>query len=55
MQYLSWIGYGNEALLINQWNGVTNITCNQNSTCLDTGEKILKDLEMNPVSNTHRL
>ncbi|XP_075237816.1 uncharacterized protein LOC142334036 [Lycorma delicatula] len=40
---LSWFKYGNEALLINQWASVGNITCSRlNSTCPRDGHIILE-------------
>ncbi|KAL1497603.1 hypothetical protein ABEB36_008533 [Hypothenemus hampei] len=43
LSYLSWFKYGNEALLINQWNNVTNIQCPPgNSTCPKNGRVILE-------------
>uniref|UniRef100_A0A0K8SNK1 Protein white n=1 Tax=Lygus hesperus TaxID=30085 RepID=A0A0K8SNK1_LYGHE len=40
---LSWFKYGNEALLINQWEGVENITCSRaNTTCPADGHIILE-------------
>jgi ABC-type multidrug transport system permease subunit len=30
LKYLSWFYYGNEALIINQWQGIQNISCSQN-------------------------
>ncbi|GLV36000.1 white [Carabus blaptoides fortunei] len=45
LSYLSWFRYGNEALLINQWDGVDNITCTRsNSTCPRTGHIVLQAL-----------
>jgi hypothetical protein len=49
MRYLSWIGYSNEALLINQWSGIEGIKCDGNSTCLQNGEEVLLDLDMEKV------
>lgn len=47
LKYLSWLNYANELLLINQWDGVTNITCSTVSTrCLTTGEQVLNTLDM---------
>lgn len=45
LSYLSWFRYGNEALLINQWRGVENITClHTNTTCPRNGHIILEAL-----------
>ena len=58
MRYLSWFMYGNEALSINQWSGVTfndsvcTISLDGKEVChqqLFTGEQILMDFEFNPV------
>jgi hypothetical protein len=33
IKYLSWLGYSNEVLMVNQWESVRNISCNNlNST-----------------------
>ncbi|CAG9760791.1 unnamed protein product [Ceutorhynchus assimilis] len=43
LAYLSWFKYGNEALMINQWENVTNIQCPRgNSTCLRNGHVVLE-------------
>ncbi|CAL8101454.1 unnamed protein product [Orchesella dallaii] len=44
LKYLSWFLYGNEALSINQWKGITNITCEVGSTCIENGEQVLESL-----------
>ncbi|CAL8147556.1 unnamed protein product [Orchesella dallaii] len=45
LKYLSWFMYGNEALAINQWDGVENIECNvSNATCPRTGAVVLETL-----------
>ena len=58
MRYLSWFMYGNEALSINQWRGISfndtvcTVNLNDGESCserLFTGEQILKDFEFNPV------
>ena len=44
--------YGNEALLINQWETVDHIECNlSNSTCPATGAIVLETLDFHPVNN----
>jgi ATP-binding cassette, subfamily G (WHITE), eye pigment precursor transporter len=48
LSYLSWFRYGNEALMINQWTGVTNITCANSTTCPNSGEIILKTYNFTP-------
>ncbi len=49
MRYLSWFMYGNEALSINQWVGVSfnDTACPEYGVC--TGEKILQSYNFNPV------
>lgn len=48
MRYISWFMYGNEALSINQWSGVTfNDTGCPDGVC--TGEAILNQFQFNPV------
>ena len=37
LKYTSWLGYANEALLVNQWNGVVNITCTTTNITCQTG------------------
>ena len=45
ISYLSWFTYGNEVLLVNQWKGVTNITCDpMASRCYPDGAAILEQL-----------
>uniref|UniRef100_A0A0P5P266 Protein white n=1 Tax=Daphnia magna TaxID=35525 RepID=A0A0P5P266_9CRUS len=47
MRYISWFMYGNEALSINQWVGVSfNDTSCPNDVC--TGEQILASFDFNP-------
>ncbi|KAL3270061.1 hypothetical protein HHI36_009119 [Cryptolaemus montrouzieri] len=47
---LSWFKYGNTALLINQWQNVTNIICDRtNTTCPKNGEIILESLGVKMV------
>ncbi|XP_064110932.1 protein white-like [Macrobrachium nipponense] len=41
LKYLSWFHYGNEALVLNQWTGVTNITCSTGETCYADGEAVI--------------
>ncbi|XP_060528288.1 ABC transporter G family member 5-like [Cylas formicarius] len=43
LSYLSWFKYGNEALMINQWENVTSIQCPfGNSTCPKDGHIVLE-------------
>ncbi|XP_042868328.1 protein white-like isoform X2 [Penaeus japonicus] len=44
VKYLSWFNYGNEALMVNQWSGVKNLTCNGVKTCFADGEAVLTHL-----------
>ena len=59
LKYLSWFLYGFEALLVNQWSGVLNISCpsevNTNLPCLTTGEQILDTLAFEKVGVESRL
>ena len=53
-KYLSWFMYSNEALLINQWDGVENICppaalVEAGAACDKTGESILDDLHFSKV------
>eukprot|EP00090_Calanus_glacialis_P000149 TRINITY_DN10091_c0_g1_i1.p1 TRINITY_DN10091_c0_g1~~TRINITY_DN10091_c0_g1_i1.p1 ORF type:complete len:664 (-),score=109.27 TRINITY_DN10091_c0_g1_i1:412-2403(-) len=49
LKYLSWLRYGNEAMMINQWEGVTDFICLDNGTtdnpniepCITRGEQVL--------------
>jgi hypothetical protein len=53
MRYISWFMYGNEALSINQWVGVTfnDTECLPDGLC--TGEAILNQFQFNPVISSH--
>lgn len=42
LSYLSWFRYGNEALMINQWDGINDIMCTRNITCPSSGDIILE-------------
>ncbi|XP_065217450.1 protein white-like [Planococcus citri] len=43
LSYLSWFKYGTEALYINQWNDIYNITCEgSNTTCYKNGHVVLE-------------
>ncbi|KAL7031147.1 hypothetical protein ACKWTF_006909 [Chironomus riparius] len=42
LSYFSWFRYGNEALMINQWDGIDDIMCTRNITCPTSGEIILE-------------
>ena len=54
MQYLSWLSYANEALVVNEWDGVVNITCTTTNApfCQTggfTGDMIIKGLDFKKV------
>ena len=51
LKYLSWFLYGNEALAINQWDGVV-LECNRtiSKNCLENGDEILLSLGFEKVS-----
>ena len=47
LKYLSWLRYGNEAMMINQWEGVTGFICQEEEdptreTCVTHGEQVLQ-------------
>nr|QNH67903.1 ATP-binding cassette transporter subfamily G-like protein 4 [Brachionus rotundiformis] len=47
IKYLSWLNYANEILIVNQWDGVTNIYCPANSTrCFRNGDDVINALGM---------
>ena len=49
LRYLSWFGYANELLSVNQWKGLTGIECPSNTTfCFQTGDQIISYLKINP-------
>lgn len=51
LSHLSWFKYGNEALLINQWEGVDHIQCTRsNTTCPQDGHVILETYNFSEVS-----
>lgn len=42
LKYLSWIRYGNENLIINQWDNIGKIDCPANATrCIETGQQVI--------------
>jgi hypothetical protein len=51
LKYLSWFLYGNEALAINQWEGL-ELMCNRNETktCFENGDEVLLSLGFEKVS-----
>lgn len=51
LSYLSWFKYGNEALLINQWNNIDTIACTRsNTTCPKDGHVVLEEYNFHEVS-----
>lgn len=47
LKYLSWFGYANEALVVNQWSGVKNIKCDTyEALCFLNGEAIIDYLNI---------
>ena len=51
IKYLSWIGYSNEILVINQWRNVTDIGCESNlPNCVTTGDEVIKQFRMKEVT-----
>lgn len=55
LSYLSWFKYGDEALLINQWQGVEEIACTRsNATCPRTGHVVLETLSFHEVGAVDR-
>ncbi|XP_078321987.1 protein white-like [Crassostrea virginica] len=44
LKYLSWFSYGNEMMVVNQWQDVTRISCSSNTTCIPTGDLVIKSL-----------
>nr|QUF59467.1 ATP-binding cassette transporter Abcg-like2 [Brachionus angularis] len=50
LKYMSWFGYANELITVNQWRGVQNITCPSNTTyCFTRGEQIIEYYRIDPV------
>ena len=50
LRYLSWLSYANEILTVNQWSGVTNITCTSDiPDCIIAGEDIMSYLNVDEV------
>lgn len=47
IKYLSWFGYANEAVMVNQWQGLRNITCDTDITlCFTEGESVIHYFNM---------
>jgi len=56
LKYLSWLNYSNELLMLNQWDGVKNISCpTVNAGCLTTGTQILSKLNFDMVSRKNKI
>jgi hypothetical protein len=54
LKYLSWLGYGNEILLINQWDGISGIACPANRTsCITEGSEVITNFGMKKVRVVH--
>ena len=52
LKYISWLGYANEVLIVNQWDNIESIQCDRNSTCIfKTGDDVIKYLNMDKVFN----
>lgn len=55
LRYFSWFSYANENLLLNQWEGVGNmtnldVTCEFTSSCFFTGDQLIDRNKWNRVS-----
>jgi hypothetical protein len=47
IRYLSWFNYANEAMVVNQWDGVKDIGCHTDpALCFMEGESIMNYLNM---------
>lgn len=44
LKYLSWFSYGNEMLVVNQWEDVKNINCTSSTQCIPDGNSVIKNL-----------
>jgi hypothetical protein len=54
LEYLSWLSFANEALVINEWEGVTNFSCTTTiapfcETGGFTGDMIIQKLDFKTV------
>ncbi|KFM65486.1 Protein white, partial [Stegodyphus mimosarum] len=47
IKYISWFYYGNEALTINQWSTIKNITCATPVACMPNGKFVISYLNFN--------
>lgn len=44
LKYISWFFYGNEILVVNQWEDVTQISCTTSSSCISNGALVISSL-----------
>lgn len=44
LKYISWFYYGNEMLVVNQWEDVNNIRCSSGPSCVPNGELVISTL-----------
>ncbi|XP_048768264.2 protein white-like isoform X1 [Ostrea edulis] len=44
MKYISWFSYGNEMMVINQWEDVSTISCDSSTSCLSRGDLVITSL-----------
>lgn len=50
LKYLSWFNYANELLTVNQWDGITSISCPEGSLrCYRNGDDVINYLNMSKV------
>lgn len=47
LKYISWFYYGNEMLVVNQWEDVDNIRCSSGPSCVPNGELVISTLNFN--------
>ncbi len=54
--FFKWFGYGNRLLVMNQWEGIENLTCVTNNTiCFRNGKQILDYLKVDPHQFTFNI
>lgn len=50
LRYLSWFGYANQVLVVNQWHDVELAQCPPNSTfCFSNGDQLITYLKIDKV------
>jgi hypothetical protein len=53
LKYISWLGYGNEILVVNQWRDIVDIPCPDNglnsTRCYTNGKQVIAAFSMNEV------